>query len=82
MSNFKDKKTDYKQYVVDSQLRYFKPHATNIEKSFAEEIAFSLNRRLLNLSVLNFSMIKKVQIYLNPFVQFLNTIQLELKLVF
>ena len=43
MSNFKDKKTDYKQYVVDSQLRYFKPHATNIEKSFAEEIAFSLN---------------------------------------
>jgi len=43
LSNFKDKKTDYKQYVVDSQLRYFKPHATNIEKSFAEEIAFSLN---------------------------------------
>ena len=43
MSDFKDKKIDYKQYVVDSQLRYFKPHATNIEKSFAEEIAFSLN---------------------------------------
>ena len=43
MSNFKDKKIDYKQYVVDSQLRYFKPHASNIEKSFAEEIAFSLN---------------------------------------
>ena len=43
MNNFKDKKIDYKQYVVDSQLRYFKPHATNIEKSFAEEIAFSLN---------------------------------------
>ena len=44
MSNFKDKKIDYKQYVVDSQLRYFKPHASNIEKSFAEEIAFSLNQ--------------------------------------
>ena len=43
MSNFKDQKIDYKQYVVDSQLRYFKPHASNIEKSFAEEIAFSLN---------------------------------------
>jgi len=43
LSNFKDKKIDYKQYVVDSQLRYFKPHASNIEKSFAEEIAFSLN---------------------------------------
>ena len=44
MNNFKDKKIDYKQYVVDSQLRYFKPHASNIEKSFAEEIAFSLNQ--------------------------------------
>ena len=27
------KNIDYKQYVVDSQLRYFKPHASNIEKS-------------------------------------------------
>ena len=44
MSNFKNKKIDYKQYVIDSQLRYFKPHASNIEKSFAEEIAFSLNQ--------------------------------------
>jgi len=44
LSNFKEKKIDYKQYVVDSQLRYFKPHASNIEKSFAEEIAFSLNQ--------------------------------------
>jgi dimethylhistidine N-methyltransferase len=44
LSSFKDKKIDYKQYVVDSQLRYFKPHASNIEKSFAEEIAFSLNQ--------------------------------------
>ena len=44
MSSFKDKKIEYKQYVVDSQLRYFKPHASNIEKSFAEEIAFSLNQ--------------------------------------
>jgi L-histidine N-alpha-methyltransferase len=44
LSNFNNKKIDYKQYIVDSQLRYFKPHATKIEKSFAEEIAFSLNR--------------------------------------
>ena len=36
------KKIDFKQYVVDSQLRYFKPHSTKIEKSFAEEISFSL----------------------------------------
>ena len=44
MDNFIGKKIDYKQYVVDSQLRYFKPHATKIEKSFAEEIFFSLNQ--------------------------------------
>jgi L-histidine N-alpha-methyltransferase len=44
LSNFKNKKIDYKQYIIDSQLRYFKPHATHVEKSFAEEIAFSLNQ--------------------------------------
>ncbi len=44
MSDPTKKKIDYKQYVVDSQLRYFKPHATKIEKSFAEEISFSLNQ--------------------------------------
>ena len=44
MSNFINKKIEYKQYVVDSQLRYFKPHATKIEKSFAEEISFSLHQ--------------------------------------
>ena len=44
MDNFIGKKIDYKQYIVDSQLRYFKPHATKIEKSFAEEISYSLNQ--------------------------------------
>ena len=39
-----NKKIEYKQYIVDSQLRYFKPHSTKIEKSFAEEISFSLNQ--------------------------------------
>ena len=39
-----NKKIEYKQYIVDSQLRYFKPHATKIEKSFAEEISFSLHQ--------------------------------------
>jgi len=50
LSNFTQKKIDYKQYVVDSQLRYFKPHATKIEKSFAEEIYFSLtqNSKFIN----------------------------------
>ena len=44
MSDFTEKKIDYKQYVVDSQLRYFKPHATKIEKSFAEEISYTLSQ--------------------------------------
>ena len=35
---------DYKKYVVDSRLQYFKPHATKIEKTFAEEIFSSLNQ--------------------------------------
>ena len=50
MSDFTPKKIDYKQYVVDSQLRYFKPHATKIEKSFAEEISYSLiqNSKFIN----------------------------------
>ena len=41
LSDFSYKKLNYKQYVIDSKLRYFKPHATKIEKSFAEEISFS-----------------------------------------
>ena len=44
MNNFLNKKIEYKQYIVDSQLRYFKHHATKIEKSFAEEISYSLNQ--------------------------------------
>ncbi len=34
----------YKKYVLDSKLQYYKPHASKIEKTFAEEIASSLNR--------------------------------------
>ncbi len=33
---------EYKKYVVDSKLRYFKPHASTVEKTFAEEISLSL----------------------------------------
>ena len=34
----------YKKYVIDDNLRYFKPHSTKIEKTFADEIFSSLNR--------------------------------------
>jgi dimethylhistidine N-methyltransferase len=44
LSNAIQKNLDYKKYVVDSRLQYFKPHATQIEKTFAEETSSSLNR--------------------------------------
>ncbi len=44
MSDNIQKNLDYKKYVVDSKLQYFKPHATQIEKTFAEEVSSSLNR--------------------------------------
>jgi len=44
LTNTIQKNLDYKKYVVSSKLQYFKPHATKIEKTFAEEISSSLNR--------------------------------------
>jgi len=38
------KNLNYKKYRVDSTLQYFKPHSTNTEKTFADEISFSLNQ--------------------------------------
>ena len=34
----------YKKYVIDSNLEYFKPHSTKIEKTFAEDVSFGLNQ--------------------------------------
>ena len=44
MSEAVQNNLNYKKYVVDSRLQYFKPHATKIEKSFGEEISHSLTR--------------------------------------
>jgi dimethylhistidine N-methyltransferase len=44
------KNLDYKKFVVDFKLQYFKPHATQIENTFAEEISSSLNRDLKYIS--------------------------------
>jgi dimethylhistidine N-methyltransferase len=35
---------NYKKYVVDSRLQYFKPHSTETERSFSEEIFDGLNQ--------------------------------------
>ncbi|MDH3657884.1 MAG: L-histidine N(alpha)-methyltransferase [Nitrosopumilus sp.] len=50
MSNTLQKNLDYKKFVIDSKLQYFKPHATKIEKTFSEEISSSLNRDLKFIS--------------------------------
>jgi len=44
LSNIIQKNFNYKKYVVSTKLQYFKPHATKIEKTFAEEISSSLDR--------------------------------------
>ena len=36
-------KLDYKKYIINSRLRYYKPYSTRIEKSFADEISVSLS---------------------------------------
>ncbi|MEK6870475.1 MAG: L-histidine N(alpha)-methyltransferase [Thermoproteota archaeon] len=44
MSKTIQKNLNYKKYQVDSKLQYFKPNSTVLEKSFADEISFSLNQ--------------------------------------
>lgn len=44
MSKTIQKNLNYKKYQVDSKLHYFKPNSTKLEKSFADEISFSLNQ--------------------------------------
>ncbi|MFB5625567.1 MAG: L-histidine N(alpha)-methyltransferase [Nitrosopumilus sp.] len=50
MNETVEKNLDYKKFVVDSKLQYFKPHASKIEKTFAEEISSSLDRDLKYIS--------------------------------
>ncbi|MCA9827561.1 MAG: L-histidine N(alpha)-methyltransferase [Nitrosopumilus sp.] len=38
------KNLQYKKYVLDSKLQYFKPHSSTVQKTFAEEIFSSLDR--------------------------------------
>lgn len=44
------KNPNYKKYVIDSNLKYFKPHSTQIQKTFAEEISISLNQESKSIS--------------------------------
>ncbi|WP_316505674.1 L-histidine N(alpha)-methyltransferase [Nitrosopumilus sp.] len=44
-----EKKLNYKKFTVNSNLQYFKPHATKIEKTFEEEVSSSLNTPLKSI---------------------------------
>ena len=44
MNEVIQKNLQYKKYIIDSNLEYFKPHSTKIEKTFAEDVSTSLNR--------------------------------------
>jgi dimethylhistidine N-methyltransferase len=46
LSRTVQKNLSYKKYRIDSKLQYFKPNFIKIEKSFADEISFSLNQDL------------------------------------
>jgi len=37
------KNSNYKKFIIDSNLQYFKPHSSHIEKTFADEISNSLS---------------------------------------
>ena len=42
MNGIIQKNSDYKKYIIDSNLEYFKPHSSQIQKTFADEISSSL----------------------------------------
>ena len=44
MSKTIQKNITYKKFQIDSKLQYFKPNSSIIEKSFADEISFSMNQ--------------------------------------
>ena len=50
MSEIDKKKLNYKKFKIDSNLQYFKPHATKIEKTFAEEISTNLNTNFKSIN--------------------------------
>lgn len=45
-----EKDLNYKKFKIDSNLQYFKPHTTKIEKTFAEEISSSLDTDLKSIN--------------------------------
>ena len=44
MNDTIQKNLQYKKYILDSKLQYFKPHSSAVEKTFVEEISYSLSQ--------------------------------------
>ena len=44
MNRTLQKNLDYKKFIVDSNLQYFKPHSTRVAKTFAEEVSSGLGQ--------------------------------------
>jgi len=45
LNKTRQKNLNYKKFQVDPKLQYFKPHSTKIEKSFVDEVTFSLTQQ-------------------------------------
>ena len=43
-------KFDYKQFKIDSNLQYFKPHSSKLEKTFSEEILIGFKKNMKSIS--------------------------------
>ena len=50
MNETLQKSLAYKKYVIDEDLKYFKPHSTRIEKTFADEIFSSLKEETKHIN--------------------------------
>jgi len=61
---------EYQKVVLDQRLRYYEPNGERVYKTFADQL------------ILNFSMMKKVPIFLKKFVHCQNITSLMLKLAY
>ena len=50
MNDLLREKIDYKRFQIDSNLQYFKPHSSKLEKSFSEEILHGLKKNMKSIS--------------------------------
>ena len=74
----KQEMSGYQSYLIQDNLKYFKPHKTSVTVTFAEELRKTLQEPKNQLAQ-NFSMMKMVPNYSMKYVLFRNTILTILK---